>query len=289
VWHLPSGTCLACCSYGGAQFERAVRQLCWLPRAAGTAGPALLIAAGEEGGLHFWEVQLPAALELPGRAATPEPCIGAASGSATAAAASDWAGLATCRLAACVGGAHRPQDCVTALCVDARTQQLWVGDSEGHVAAWDLTPLRSTAGSGVVAGQEEDSDTAAAALPTRGVLWRASDSPIVSLDVMAAPSAAAAAGTQEEKGLLLVGAQDAAISIWTQQVGRLGGYSEAAGCFKACRSPWPASCPAGILRYVWLCCRCCNAACGWWQPALACRHAGAPFQLASCRCYLPAA
>ncbi|KAL4852837.1 WD repeat-containing protein 64 [Chlorella vulgaris] len=226
VWHLPSGTCLACCSYGGAQFERAVRQLCWLPCAAGTAGPALLIAAGEEGGLHFWEVHLPAAVELPCRAATPEPFKGAASGSATAAAAGDWAGLATCRLVACVEGAHRPQDCVTALCIDASTQQLWVGDSEGHVAAWDLTPLRSAAGSGVVAGQKEDSDTAAAALPTQGVLWRASDSPIVSLDVMAAPSAAAAAGAQEEKGLLLVGAQDAAISIWTQQGGLVGVFGK---------------------------------------------------------------
>ena len=213
MWHLPTGACLAAFSCGGAQFERAVRKLCWLPRTGGCgAAPwPLLAACSEDGGVQVWEVQLPNGLlsgsseagsvpagadaqpEAPG----PQPQVG-------------------CRLLARFAAAHLPQDCISAVCLGeaagdgaAASLRLWTGDSSGHVALWDLSSLVA-----VHVGAAAGAPPAAApapALPRRLAHWRAAEAPVVSLDCLV-----------PGRGLLLVGAQDASVGVWTAAGGLVG-------------------------------------------------------------------
>ena len=213
VWHLPTATCLAACSYGGQQFERAVRQLCWLPAAEAGCSP-LLLACGEDGGLQVWQVCLPPDLAAsPASAAEAAP---AGDGSRPGMAGSSGHGTgsqASCRLVARITAVHRPQDCVTALCAELERRRVWTGDSSGHVAAWDVSALCGAAAApdGGAAAGEPSPD----ALPRRLAHWRAADTQVVSLSWMAAGH-----------GLLLVGAQDAAIGIWTRQGGLVGLFGQ---------------------------------------------------------------
>ncbi|KAL4440619.1 hypothetical protein ABPG75_003620 [Micractinium tetrahymenae] len=238
IWHLTSGTCVASCSYGGQEFERAVRRLCWLPldgsSASGSSagasedsdvdgGPAsegaccgsphpLLLVAGDDGGLQFWQVPLPPVC-TPSSPACGTPDAAAAS----AADADDPAPPpAAGRLVASLAATHRSQDCITSLCLDSgpgsRPCQLWTGDSSGHVALWDLSGVLRAAMPPVAVAAAAAASASAAALPQRLLLWRAAGSSIVSLDMLQGAG----------RGLLLVGGQDAAIGIWTRQGGLVG-------------------------------------------------------------------
>eukprot|EP00887_Chlorella_sp_A99_P002238 scaffold10.g2238.t1 len=194
VWHLPSSACLARLSHGGAQFERAIRKLCWLPGTCSSAGLPLLLGCGEVQGIHVWEVDVGAAAG--GQAATSD------GGSAS-------------RLLCTLPGAHLQHDCITAVttCLDGEGRQLvLLGDSGGHVRVLDASAVE--AGSG----------PAAAAASFRQVAhWRAGLQGIASLDAM--PGLAAPGG----QALLLVGSRaDARVSVWTAQGTRVGVFGEGA-------------------------------------------------------------
>lgn len=267
VWHLPSGTCVARCSYGGQEFERAVRCLCWVPtdgrNAASSAledssgcngrgsphgqggccgAPhALLLVAGDDGGLQSWLVPL----TPPSTTLSPASCPPGTSSAAGPDAGATPANV--CRLVASWQATHRRQDCISSLRLDtgpgSQPGQLWTGDSSGHVALWDLSAMLAAAGcpdaaqagapgdpslgtfvaeadkaqhqqtaSPVPTVVEAVSATAtgagASAQPPRLLLWRAAGSSIVGLDLLQGAG----------RGLLLVGGQDAGIGIWTRQV-----------------------------------------------------------------------
>ena len=201
VWHLPSGTCLAACSYGGAQFERAVRRLCWVPKA--DVAPPLLLACGEDGGLQFWRVP------LPGDSSSEADACSSAAGSSGREDATVADPPAACGLVARMAAVHRRQDCVTSLCVADGGQRLWTGDSAGHVALWDISCIS--------AGSAAEPPLGAA---SRLAHWRAATAAVVSMETLAAPGSAGG-----QHNLLLVGSQDAAISLWTQQVGASATHS----------------------------------------------------------------
>lgn len=231
VWHLPTGACLAAFSYGGAQFERAVRKLCWLPGGSGGSGASarwpLLVACGEDGGMQAWAVELPAGVVdgssggSSGAGCLPSSLLAAGHGEHSEAAASQAA--VPCRLLVRVAAAHRPQDCITAACVGHAAgggMHIWTGDSSGHVALWDLSGLAAAAAheSGSPAAQLEAAPADAPVAPAvlrRLAHWRAAEAAIVSLDPLA-PS----------QGLLLVGAQDASVSVWTQAGGLVGVFGK---------------------------------------------------------------
>lgn len=272
MWHLSSGTCVAACFYGGQEFERAVRRLCWLPldcgKDAGSYGSpdtcssgegegipcsksarcgapnALLLVAGDDGGMQLWQVPLPLLSE------PSSPACGSPAAASAAAPGNGAHSPAVCRLVASFAATHRRQDCVTSLCVDigpsSRPGQLWLGDSSGHVALWDLSAVLAAAScqdgafcgasNGATPGPPQDAcladsmdsaqhrhavpavppvpvaaaatDAVAAAVPQRLLLWRAAGSSIVGLDLLEGAG----------HSLLLVGGQDAAIAIWTRQV-----------------------------------------------------------------------
>lgn len=74
VWDLQAGCCITSLSYGGAQWERAVGKLAFLPAASDSSGcsdgegPApdssgttLLLACGQDGRIKVWRLQLTAA------------------------------------------------------------------------------------------------------------------------------------------------------------------------------------------------------------------------------------
>ncbi|PRW05751.1 WD repeat-containing on Y chromosome-like [Chlorella sorokiniana] len=212
VWHLLSGTCLAAFSYGGAQFERTVRKLCWLPGGSGATHWPLLVACGEDGGMQVWAVELPASV-LDGSSP-----LAAAPGEAA-----DTLPAVPCRLLARVAAAHRPQDCISAACVGQAADgslHIWAGDSSGHVALWDLSGLAAAAacgGSSPAAQLDAPpaATPAATAVPRRLAHWRATEAAIASLDPLA-----------PGKGLLLVGAQDASVSVWTQAGGLVGVFGK---------------------------------------------------------------
>lgn len=224
VWHLPTGACLASFSYGGAQFERAVRKLCWLPGSSGsdiTASWPLLVACGEDGGMQVWAVELPAGVVHGSNA-------GCVPGSPSAAAPAEQGEAAAappavpCRLLARVAAAHRPQDCISAACVDQAADggtRIWTGDSSGHVALWDISGLAAAAAcTDSSSAAPLDAAPAAAAAPAvlrRLAHWRAAEAAIVSLDPLALG-----------KGLLLVGAQDASVTVWTQSGGLVGVFGK---------------------------------------------------------------
>lgn len=253
LWHLPTAACLATLALGGPPAERAVRQLGWLPPRAGSREQAVLVAVSGGGDLVFWHVALPRQGHL-------GIGVGSSSAEAGGAEPSGQAGDgalsgASCQLAARMRAAHLPRGCVTALCVDPPRRRLWTGDSSGHVAAWDVaglmaggglgsssgqplavggaTALGSTAdaeqlelspgsprevkgaveSSAGLAGQQSPSAPPSSTLPRRLAHWRAAKSAVVSLAVL---PAAACGGPP----LLLVGAQEAAVGVWTQQARR---------------------------------------------------------------------
>ncbi|KAL4420053.1 hypothetical protein ABPG77_007492 [Micractinium sp. CCAP 211/92] len=271
VWHLPSGTCVARCSYGGQEFERAVRCLCWVPTggssAAGSAlgessgcngrgsphgqgncqgAPhALLLVAGDDGGLQSWLVPLPPSSTTLSPASCPPGTSSAAGPDAGATPANAF------RLVASWQATHRSQDCITSLRLDtgpsSRPGQLWTGDSSGHVALWDLSavlaacscseaaPADTPGGSSLatsaadvepvqhqqtaslvppvaMAAAAADAFAAASMQATRLLLWQAAGASVVGLDLLQGAG----------RGLLLVGGQDAGIGIWTRQGGLVG-------------------------------------------------------------------
>lgn len=224
VWHLPSGACLASFSCGGAQFERAVHKLCWLLAAnaeggawagtgTGAAAAPLLVACSEDRGVQFWRVELPPASGSAAGEAAAGPQRGAADTE------EQQAPAAACTLVARISVAHRPQDCITAMCpgnAGGSAQQLWTGDSGGHVALWDVSNLTQASTS---AAASPAGSTAALggglALPQRLLMWRAADAPVVSLDPLA-----------PGHGLLLVGGQDAHMGVWTQRGGLVGRFGQ---------------------------------------------------------------
>lgn len=221
VWHLPSGTYLATFAYGGAQFERAVRKLCWLAASSGdtTAHWPMLAAFGEDGGMQVWAVELPAGVLDGSSAASPpsSPVASAEQGKAAPAPPP-----VPCRLLARIAVAHRPQDCVSAACVEQAADgslRIWTGDSSGHVALWDLSGLAAAAAvqssSSTARLDAAPAAPAVPAVPRRLAHWRAAEAPIVSLDPLA-----------PGKGLLLVGAQDASVSVWTQAGGLVGVFGK---------------------------------------------------------------
>ncbi len=268
VWHLPSGTCVARCSYGGQEFERAVRCLCWVPTggssAAGSAlgessgcngrgsphrqgncqgAPhALLLVAGDGGGLQSWLVPLPPSSTTLSPASCPPGTSSAAGPGAGATPAKN-----AFRLVASWQATHRSQDCITSLRLDtgpgSRPGQLWTGDSSGQVALWDLSavlaacscseaaPADTPGGSSLatsaadvepvqhqqtaslvppvaMAAAAADAFAAASMQATRLLLWQAAGASVVGLDLLQGAG----------RGLLLVGGQDAGIGIWTRQV-----------------------------------------------------------------------
>jgi WD40 repeat protein len=207
VRHLPSGTCLAACSYGGAQFERAVRRLCWVPQGGvGLLSPPtpLLLACGEDGGLQFWHVPLPGDVSGTG-ACTPSGAAGSSSGEE----ATPGTPPAACHLVVRMAAVHRRQDCITSLCVADGGQRLWTGDSSGHVALWDISCINASSAAEPLPGTA-----------LRLAHWRAATAAVVSLETLAAPGSAGG-----QHNLLLVGSQDAAISLWKQQVGAMATHS----------------------------------------------------------------
>lgn len=235
LWHLPSAACLAAFACGGPQWERAVRKLCWLPATDARAAP-MLVACCEDGSMQFWGVQLPAELGSGGTAgAAAEPCgADRAAGTEAGAAAGEQPPqlpVAACTLVARIAAAHRRQDCITAVCASSSADgapQLWTGDSSGHVALWDAAPLCSAAPAASEA--EPGSDDARPAglgldrLPRRTLIWRAAEAAVVSLDALT-----------PGRGLLLVGAQDASVAVWTQGGGLVGRFG---------RDSWDLAAPA---------------------------------------------
>ena len=243
MWHLPNAACLAAFVCGGPQWERAVRKLCWLP-AAGSASTGedsgdsrdagvapLLVACCEDGSMQFWRVQLPTTLS--GQPAEAEPAAEPAGADSTAGAEDVAAGsddqpapAAACTLVARLAATHRRQDCITAVCAATSADgalQLWTGDSSGHVALWDVSPLLPSA-----PAAPTSSDAAKPAglgtMPRRQLLWRAAGAAVVSLDALA-----------PRRGLLLVGAQDASVAVWTQGGGLVGRFG---------RDAWDLEAPA---------------------------------------------
>jgi hypothetical protein len=217
IWHLPSLSCLASFSCGGPrQHDCAVRRLCWLPPAEADSGSGhlLLLTSGDDGCLQVWQVCLPtdmlgepAPSSSPGRAAQ---CCTAGIGLSS----SSQRAAGGCRLLARFVAAARSQDCITALHLQHGSAVVWVADSSGHVVAWDMSSLQlaSSDPATTVANAAEGASSAPpalppAALPLRVAAWRAAEAAVVSLQT-------AEGGDQP---LLLVGSQDAAISVWTQQ------------------------------------------------------------------------
>lgn len=220
LWDLAAGCCAAAVSYGGPQWERAVSKLAWLPGACNARGAPLLLAAGHDGCIKVWALELGTACsEGPGAAGASEQAADGSSSSSGGVAAAA-AATRPCALSPVneFRAAARPRDCVTAMAVAASPAgsdggpapplRLVTGDSAGHVRVW------------AASGLDISSPAAAAASLRPLAAWRAARAGVVS------------AAFLPRHGLLLLASDDSSVSLWGLQVrGRAGGSGSV-------RCPW---------------------------------------------------